>query len=107
MPIYEYTCRKGHHFEKLASFSAPSTTKCPTCGGKAEKIISLAAFHLKGSGWYSKDVAAKSGKKAEETPVAGDAPKPETAPSGKAEAAGAKETKPAKSDKAKKKKSKV
>lgn len=74
MPIYEYECKAGHQFEQIQSFSAPTFTNCPTCGKKAERLISLASFHLKGSGWYSKDVAAKgtSGKpsvKEEAAPV--------------------------------------
>ncbi|HBW47597.1 TPA: FmdB family transcriptional regulator [bacterium] len=66
MPIYEYLCRKGHHFEKMQSFVAKPVSVCPKCGEKAERKISLSAFHLKGSGWFSKDSAksAKSEKKA-------------------------------------------
>lgn len=60
MPIYEYTCKEGHHFEKMESFSASKIKKCPECGKKAERILSLAAFHLKGSGWYAKDSAANT-----------------------------------------------
>lgn len=61
MPIYEYACSCGHKFEEIHSFSHPTTIKCPKCGKKkAQRLISLAAFHLKGSGWYSKDVAKES-----------------------------------------------
>lgn len=67
MPIYEYQCKAGHEFEEIQSFSAPPFAKCPTCGKQAERMISLAAFHLKGSGWYSKDVGKKSAPLAKET----------------------------------------
>ena len=28
------------------------TIKCPVCDNKAERILSLGSFHLKGGGWY-------------------------------------------------------
>lgn len=62
MPIYEYICRKGHEFEEMQSFSAPPKRKCPVCGTKAERRISLTSFVLKGSGWYSKDSAPSAAK---------------------------------------------
>lgn len=58
MPIYEYECSKGHRFELMESFSAPSSRKCPQCGKTARRLISLASFHLQGSGWYCKDSKA-------------------------------------------------
>ncbi|RMH58357.1 MAG: zinc ribbon domain-containing protein [Candidatus Hydrogenedentota bacterium] len=71
MPIYEFTCRCGNQFEELMGFDAPRTKKCPKCGGRAERIISPAAFHLKGTGWYSTDSKREAkkegaGKAAEE-----------------------------------------
>lgn len=60
MPIYEYVCRKGHEFEEMQSFSAEPVARCPECGTKAQRKISLAAFHLKGSGWYLTDSRSSS-----------------------------------------------
>jgi predicted nucleic acid-binding Zn ribbon protein len=44
--------------------------RCPSCGTKVTKLISLSAFHLKGSGWYATDYAKKDGGK--ETKAKGD-----------------------------------
>lgn len=61
MPIYEYQCGAcGHQFDKLQKFSDAPLTQCPECGKDTlEKLISAAAFHLKGSGWYKTDYAPK------------------------------------------------
>ena len=63
MPIYEYHCGKcGHVFEVMGSLSEKAAEKsCPKCESAAQKIISVSAFHLKGSGWYSSDYKKKSG----------------------------------------------
>ena len=55
MPIYEYRCANGHQYEKAEGFDAPSRQKCPTCGGRAQRLISLPAVVFKGSGFYSTD----------------------------------------------------
>jgi putative FmdB family regulatory protein len=61
MPIYEYKCRKCSEVsEAWQKFSDPPLSRCPSCGGKVEKIISMNAFHLKGSGWYTTDYAGKN-----------------------------------------------
>lgn len=71
MPIYEYRCTAcGHLTELIQKMSDRALRKCPKCSGRVEKLISRAAFHLKGGGWYdegySKDSAKKdSAKKAE------------------------------------------
>lgn len=63
MPIYEYACEKcGKVTEKLVQISADSgETECPECGGKALKIMSASAFHLKGGGWYSQGYSSDAG----------------------------------------------
>ena len=61
MPIYEYECRKcGKVFETIQKFSDPRLTEC-LCEekGPVTKLISAAAFHLKGSGWYVTDFRDK------------------------------------------------
>ena len=65
MPLYEYKCRKcGHRFEKIESFSASTTKKCPKCGGVAERMVAAPAIQFKGSGWYVTDYAGKGAAKA-------------------------------------------
>ncbi len=64
MPIYEYECQQcGEVFETIQKFSDPRLTEC-LCEEKAPvtKLISAAAFHLKGTGWYVTDFRDK-GKK--------------------------------------------
>jgi len=63
MPIYEYQCRAcGHKFEKLQKISDDPLTDCPSCEKtELKKLISAAAFRLKGGGWYETDF--KSGDK--------------------------------------------
>lgn len=61
MPIYEYQCQKCHEVcEALQKFSDPPLGKCPHCGGKMHKLMSLNAFQLKGSGWYVTDYSGKN-----------------------------------------------
>ncbi len=64
MPIYEYACPTcGHEFEQIVKVSAPPPP-CPDCASdKVDKKISLAAFHLKGGGWYSDAYAGADNKK--------------------------------------------
>lgn len=60
MPIYEYRCMKcNNEFEAMQKFSDAPLSKCPTCGGKAKRLISRSSFQLKGSGWYLTDYAKK------------------------------------------------
>jgi putative FmdB family regulatory protein len=52
MPVYEYQCNTcGARFEVLTRMDAPSPV-CPKCGAEVRRLVSAAAFHLKGSGWY-------------------------------------------------------
>ncbi|MBU2551996.1 MAG: zinc ribbon domain-containing protein [Proteobacteria bacterium] len=60
MPIYEYQCKSCQEVtEELQKISDPPLKKCPHCGGKVSKLMSLNTFHLKGSGWYVTDYAGK------------------------------------------------
>ena len=63
MPFYEYQCTKcGYEEEVLQKVSDKPLTKCPECGKSTmKKMVSAAAFRLKGSGWYETDF--KSGNK--------------------------------------------
>ena len=70
MSFYEYQCAKcGHEEEVLQKISDKPLRKCPECGKLTmKKMVSAAAFRLKGGGWYETDF--KSGNKKN---VAGDA----------------------------------
>ena len=65
MPIYEYECRGcGGHHEFIQKFSDSPKRKCPSCGKlRLKKLISAAAFHLKGDGWYVTDFRDKGRSK--------------------------------------------
>jgi putative FmdB family regulatory protein len=67
LPLYEYECPKDGTFEKIQKFSDPPLSKCPTCGGPVERLLSAPAIQFKGTGWYITDYARKgdsgSGKK--------------------------------------------
>ncbi len=56
MPIYEYKCRKCESvLEKIQGLGDKPVSKCPSCGGKLERMMSPGAFVLKGSGFYVTD----------------------------------------------------
>jgi putative FmdB family regulatory protein len=63
MPIYEYECTScGHRLEAIQKISDEPLKECPNCQQpKLKKLISAAAFRLKGGGWYETDF--KGGKK--------------------------------------------
>ena len=50
MPVYEFKCQCGLVTERLVKIGVEEI-KCPKCGGKAKRIISLCSFVLKGKGW--------------------------------------------------------
>jgi putative FmdB family regulatory protein len=57
VPIYEYQCQScSHELEKLQKMSEETLVDCPECEQPAlKRLISAAAFRLKGSGWYETD----------------------------------------------------
>jgi putative FmdB family regulatory protein len=56
VPIYEYRCPKGHHFERFQSMSAPPPENCDVCGATPVEIVLFpVAVHYKGSGFYTTD----------------------------------------------------
>lgn len=70
MPIYEYRCAAcGHTLEAIQKLDDKPLTKCPECSGKLEKLISRAAFQLKGGGWFSEGYGGgkKSGSETSES----------------------------------------
>ena len=62
MPIYEYECEKcGHRLEAIQKFSDAPLSDCPECNEAAlKKLVSSAAFKLKGGGWYETDFKNKN-----------------------------------------------
>ena len=65
MPTYEYLCDDCHfRFEEFQSITAPALDLCPSCGGKAIRIISGGAGLLfKGDGFYITDYRSDGYKK--------------------------------------------
>ena len=62
MPTYQYACTEcDHRFDAVQSFSDPSLTVCPVCGGKLRKVFSSVGIVFKGSGFYRTDSRSGSG----------------------------------------------
>ncbi len=56
MPTYQYVCTDcGSDLEAVQSFSEPSLTECPSCGGKLRKRFGAVGVVFKGSGFYRND----------------------------------------------------
>lgn len=67
MPIYEYCCDDcDYKFEVMQKITEAPLVECPKCQGKIRRLISPAAFVLKGSGWYVTDYPSADRKKAVE-----------------------------------------
>ena len=67
MPIYEYQCTEcGHRLEVIQNLFDTPLKQCPACDRESlRKLISAAAFRLKGTGWYATDFKNTDKKKAE------------------------------------------
>ena len=76
MPIYEYRCESCEHkLEALQKISDQPLSDCPECAKPTlKKLISAAAFRLKGGGWYETDF--KTGNKKNLAGDSGGEPKP-------------------------------
>ena len=62
MPTYAYACKScGHRFDAVQSFSEPSLTVCPECGGPLRKEYGSIGVTFNGSGFYRTDSRAGSG----------------------------------------------
>jgi putative FmdB family regulatory protein len=56
VPIYEYRCPNGHHFERFQAITAPPPEECDVCGASpVELVLFPVAIHYKGSGFYTTD----------------------------------------------------
>jgi putative FmdB family regulatory protein len=61
VPTYQYVCTEcGSDLEAVQSFSDPSLTDCPTCGGKLRKRFGAVGVVFKGSGFYRNDSRSDS-----------------------------------------------
>lgn len=82
MPIYEYECSAcGHRLEVIQKMNEPPRTDCPECGeAKLKKLLSVAGFRLKGSGWYETDFknSGSKPKSAKPAETKSSAPTPST-----------------------------
>jgi putative FmdB family regulatory protein len=65
VPIYEYRCPNGHHFERFQAITAPAPEQCDVCGASpVELVLYPVAIHYKGSGFYTTDYGkGKTAKK--------------------------------------------
>ena len=63
MPVYEYRCRDGHHYERTEGFQAPTEHECLRCGKPAQRQLSVPAVIFKGAGFYSTDNRKSSGSR--------------------------------------------
>ena len=78
MPMYEYRCNDcGLVFEARQKFSDAPLSACRECGGNVEKLISQAAFTLKGGGWYDQGYGQKAAAcgSADKSPACAGCPK--------------------------------
>jgi putative FmdB family regulatory protein len=89
MPIYEYQCTEcGYQTEVLQKISDDPLRDCPECGKPTmKKMVTAAAFRLKGGGWYETDF--KSGDKKKNVHAADDAPKSDNKAADKPASSGA------------------
>tara|TARA_B100000678_G_scaffold6042_1_gene5232 strand:+ start:2218 stop:2556 length:339 start_codon:yes stop_codon:yes gene_type:complete len=69
VPIYEYKCNTcDHQFEILQKINDVPAKTCPECNShNLRKLVSAAAFKLKGTGWYETDFKTKKPKKDDDT----------------------------------------
>lgn len=59
MPLYEYACEQcGERIEVLQRYEDAPLDK-HECGGTLKKLMSAAALHFKGSGFYVTDYKNK------------------------------------------------
>lgn len=62
MPTYSYVCKSCRHaFDAVQSFSDPSLTECPECGGPLRKQYGSIGVTFNGSGFYRTDSRAAAG----------------------------------------------
>jgi putative FmdB family regulatory protein len=90
VPIYEYRCPNGHHFERFQAMTAPAPEECDVCGASpVELVLYPVAIHYQGSGFYTTDYGkGKKEKKGDSGSTGGESGKTESKPGEKKAAAG-------------------
>src|SRR3954447_3117491 len=63
MPIYEYRCENGHHFEVMQKMTDEPVTECEVCGAPVQRVFHPVAVHFKGSGFYNTDYGTAKRKR--------------------------------------------
>ena len=73
MPIYEYQCQScGNKIEKLQRMNDDPLTDCPECEKpELKRLVSAAAFRLKGAGWYETDFKSENKRNLADTDSGG------------------------------------
>lgn len=63
MPLYEFICENcGEHVEELVKMNT-KYIKCPTCGKRMQKQMSVSNFHLVGHCWYKDGYSSQGNNK--------------------------------------------
>jgi putative FmdB family regulatory protein len=63
MPIYEYRCENGHHFDVMQKITDDPVTACEQCGEPVQRVFHPVAVHFKGSGFYNTDYGTSRRKR--------------------------------------------
>ena len=63
MPIYEYRCENGHHFDVMQKMTDGPVTECEVCGKPVQRVFHPIAVHFKGSGFYNTDYGTRNRKR--------------------------------------------
>jgi putative FmdB family regulatory protein len=63
MPIYEYRCENGHHFEVMQKIADAPVTACQVCEAPVQRVFNPVAVHFKGSGFYNTDYGTSKRKR--------------------------------------------
>lgn len=80
MPTYAYACTScGHSFDAVQSFSEPSLTECPECGGVLRKQYGSIGVTFNGSGFYRTDSRTSGGDSGSKTASSSSAASTQTA----------------------------
>jgi len=100
MPTYVYRCNDcGREFEEFQTMTEKPLETCPSCKGKAQRIISGGAgFLFKGPGFYSTDYRSDSYKKSAAADTGGNPPTSSSSSSSSGPSSDAKSKKPSSND---------
>src|SRR4051794_3263156 len=63
MPIYEYRCENGHHFDVMQKMTDGPVTECQECGAPVQRVFHPVAVHFKGKGFYNTDYGTAKRKR--------------------------------------------